>query len=751
METQIIKIFHWFNSWKETFMSFLNDLWKTLKNNKFTLWLNYSKGELYYSLDTKQKTYSSFESIFYTHFKDFQIERDNRWVWKYDKEKAVIWEIELENSWFFPFKQTWWNDTEFILNIFRTLEWFNLINDKFWFFIEVEPLVEESFSFYVKSSLKFWGFRVMLALKFFKYIFNFKIKKDWKKEGFEYFKSKLNSDLFSCKIYVVAESSSKELAEAKIKAVFNNFRVFKNYPLNKFNLNIIKDIDISNCKNLEAKSAKYTLTSKEISSFFHFPNKPVNETSLLKVTARKLALPIWVPIFDYESKKWEIIPKNVPREVNIVWVSDYRSIKVPIWIYDEDRLRHMYVIWKTWVWKSKFLMSMISDDILSWKWLCIIDPHWDLIEEAMSYIPKERMKDVIIFDPSDEEFPFCLNPLDIQENESKQILAKWFIDIFKKFFWANWNSKLEHVLRMTFLALIDKPDSTLFDMIRALTDKDFRYELIEHIEDDVVRNFWTNEFAWWSQQFNTEAIMPILNKVWQLLSIDILKNIFSSKENKIDFRKVMDDSQILLVKLPKWKLQEEIMWFLWAIFVTKTYQASMWRQNIDKSKRTPFFLYIDEFQNFATETFSEILSEARKYWLWLVVAHQFIKQIPTWISNSLFGNVWTLVSFRISSEDSQIMKHHFDPYLSGYDLANLNQREFYCKVLVKWQVKDPFSLKSKYLQQTPLAPWFVDELYEISRKWYSRSLKDAKANLEKEHKEETKIIEKIVNFWEPLI
>ncbi len=181
----------------------------------------------------------------------------------------------------------------------------------------------------------------------------------------------------------------------------------------------------------------------------------------------------------------------------------------------------------------------------------MIDPHGDMFEEIIMHIPPNRKDDVIIFDPTDEQFPFRFNPLDMKGSESKQVLAKGFIDIFKKFFGANWNPKLEHVLRMIFLALLDRPGSTLFDIIRALTDKDFRYVMIESVKDEVVRNFWTNEFAGWSQQFNSEAIMPILNKVGQLLSIDMLRNIFASSENRLDFREVMDSGKILLVKLPK--------------------------------------------------------------------------------------------------------------------------------------------------------------------------------------------------------
>ncbi len=748
-KTHLIKIYHSYTKWKKYVDDFLKDIWKTLEWKKMIFWINFSGGEIFYSYTSTDEVYSAFESQFYTYFNDFQLIADEKWVWNYDKSRTVIWELTLENSWFYPFKYSTTDNTEFVFNMFRSFENFSIIKDKVWVFTEIKPLHWESFKFFIKSKYKFMMFKLKLTFTFFKYMLNHKIQK-WRKELWDkYYKYKLDQELFETKYYIIVQWETKNHAEAKLKWLFNNFLVFKNYPLNQFKLNIIRNIAqikpfwISEIKN------NYICTNEEISSIFHFPNKPSSETSLLKVTAKKLSLPIWVPTFDFDIlENGEIIPKNYPIDLNIVWTSDFRSIKVPVWIYDEDRLRHLYIIWKTWTWKSKFLTSMVIDDLKHGKWIWLIDPHGDLIEEVISHIPPERMKDVIIFDPTDEQFPFCFNPLDIKKTESKQILAKWFIDIFYKFFWANWNAKLEHVLRMIFLALLDKPNSTLFDIIRALTDKDFRYDMIEHIKDDVVRNFWTNEFAGWSQQFNTEAIMPILNKVWQLLSVDILKNIFSSHENKLDFAEMMNESKILLVKLPKWKLQAEIMWFLWAIFVTKIFQAAMWRQWMSKNDRTPFFLYVDEFQNFATDTFWEILSEARKYWLSLSVAHQFIKQIPPNLSDALFWNVWTLISFRISSEDAIYMEKHFDPYIKSYDLANLNQREFYCKLLVKWQVKDPFSLKSIYVPDRKVPKDYVQKLYELSRSKYARSLLEAKKKIIEEHKD---IVEKLDSFAEPII
>jgi hypothetical protein len=747
----LIKVYHSFEKWKKSFQEFLDDISKTLSKNVFTLWVNYTKWEICYSLDTNKSTYAWFESQFYTHFNDFQITQDDKNIWNYEKSKTVIWEITLHNDWFYPFKIDDSDDTDFISNLFRTFENLDVINDKIWFFIELRPIENEKFSFFVKSKIQHRLLKQKFILKFYKYLFSHKTQKNWKSEWDKYFKSKLSKNLFYAKIYMVAQSQNKWLAESKIKSIFNNFLVFKNYPLNQFSIKIHKNVWqlLLDLKNFRSKIKNYVLDSKEVSSFFHFPKNPKTETSLFTVKSRKLALPVWVPSFDYtKDENNEVFAKEYPQDTNIIWISDYRSITVPIGIYDEDRLRHVYVVWKTGTWKSKFLLNLMINDIINGKWVGVIDPHGDAIEEIMTHIPESRKDDVIIFDPTDDQFPFCINPLDVKPEESKQILAKWFIDIFKKFFGSNWNPKLEHVLRMIFLALLDKPNSTLFDIIRALTDKDFRYEMIDAIEDDVVRNFRTNEFAWRSQQFNTEAIMPILNKVWQLLSIDIMKTIFASPENKLDLRKVMDERKILLIKLPKGKLQEEIMWFLWAMFVTKLFQTAIGRQSVDKNERVPFFLYVDEFQNFATDTFNEILSEARKYWLSLSVAHQFIRQIPKNISEALFGNVWTLISFRISSEDAEYMKQHFQPFLNWYDLANLNMREFYCKLLVKWQVKDPFSLKSCWTPDIKIKKYHIQKLYEISRSKYARSLEEAKKVVVEQQWDVMKTIEE---FSEPII
>lgn len=692
---------------------------------------------------------NTFGSKLYTEFWDFQIAWDTMDIEKFDNEKSVIASIDLENNWYFPFAEhTDTDDTDFMNKFFRSFDTLNPGIDKVSFFISLEPFEPKWLGFFISTWWKVSIFRLKLMATFYRYIFDKRAEKWWQSKGFHFYHEKLSEELFHAKLMLVVESANRKSAEKIAEGFFHNFSLFKNSPLNEFIHHIsplkwVKNIDwiIKQCKS------DLIFTPDEVSRIYHFPKDPTRETALLKINAKKLALPIGMPILPYTLEKWEIIVKEHDPSLSIFAESDYRSVRVPIGIYDEDRLRHMYVIGKTGVGKSKFLISQMIDDINYGKWLAVIDPHGDLIEEIMMHIPENRKNDVIIFDPTDEQFPFCFNPLTIETGESKQVLAKGFIDIFKKFFGANWNHKLEHVLRMLFLALLDVPNSTVFDMIRALTDKDFRYMMIEHIGDDVVRNFWTNEFAGWSQQFNNEAIMPILNKVGQLLSIDMVKNIFISTENKLNLREIMDNRKILLIKLPKWRLQEEIMGFLGAMLVTKIYQTAMGRTWTDKNTRVPFFLYIDEFQNFATETFSEILSEARKYGLWLIVAHQFLRQIPESLGHAVFGNVGTLVSFRISTEDAKMISSQYDPHVGSYDLANLWVREAYSKMLVKWQVRDPLSIRTRFVADIAIDPAHIASLYVLSRKKYSRSLAEARQAVVE--KKET--ISKFEEFGAPIL
>ncbi len=749
MITSLIRIYHGALCTREKFRSFLEWLAKLLEHEKFTFGLSYRKWEFAYSLSGNDTVMKTFESKLYTEFGDFQLIHDTMGIDSFDPSKSVMASIYLKNGWYFPFAEHSDNDeSDFMNKFFRSFDTLNPGTDKVSFFISLEPFEPKWLLFFVSTFWKVMIFRLKLLFTFYKYIFDKRAEKGWKSKGFHFYHEKLSEELFHTKLMIVVESDTMSSSRRIAEGFFHNFALFKNPPLNEFH-HTIHALRQSEWIEWIVKQAKCSLifTPDELSRIYHFPKDPTKETALLKINARKLALPIGMPILPYTLEKWDIVVEAHDPSLSIFAESDYRSVRVPIGLYDEDRLRHMYVVGKTWVGKSKFLVGQMIDDINYGKGIAVVDPHGDLIEEIMMHIPENRKNDVIIFDPTDEQYPFCFNPLTVETGESKQVLAKGFIDIFKKFFWANWNPKLEHVLRMLFLGLLDVPKSTVFDVIRALTDKDFRYMMIEHVKDDVVRNFWTNEFAGWSQQFNSEAIMPILNKVGQLLSIDMVKNIFVSSENKLNLREIMDNRKILLIKLPKGRLQEEIMGFLGAMLVTKIYQTAMGRTGTDKNGRIPFFLYIDEFQNFATETFSEILSEARKYALGLIVAHQFLRQIPESISHALFGNVGTLVSFRISAEDAREMANHYDPYVWAYDLANLWVREAYAKMLVKWQVRDPLSIRTRFVADVAIDPTYIASLYAISRKKYSRSLAEARQAVV----EEKVTLSKLEEFGAPIL
>jgi hypothetical protein len=441
MKTYLIKIYHGYQEGKWVFQSFLDEISKTLKYKTIVLGLNYNKWEYFFSITAGSKTISTFETQFYTAFNNFQLTPDvSNKVWDYNYKKTMIWHMILENGQFGPFHIPDSDETDFVFNMFRTFESLNVIYDKIGLFVELTPIVSESTTFYIKSKMDFLLFRMWLSLKFYKYLFNHKVQKNRKQGIYDHFHSKLHHELFRTKCYIMCQSDAKTTADARIRSIANNFKTFENYPSNEFHPHIdtAKEDTITKCSGGKAPFVPYALTSHEISAFFHFPSKPQNETSLLKITSKKLALPIGVPTYDYDIlQNSEIQAKDYPNEANIVWITDYRSIKVPVGIYDEDRLRHIYIVGKTGVGKSKFIVWLVAHDMEQGKWLALIDPHGDLVEEAMMHVPISRKNDVIIFDPTDDKFPFCLNPLDVKEDESKQILAKWFIDIFKKFFGTN--------------------------------------------------------------------------------------------------------------------------------------------------------------------------------------------------------------------------------------------------------------------------------------------------------------------------
>ena len=423
-----------------------------------------------------------------------------------------------------------------------------------------------------------------------------------------------------------------------------------------------------------------------------------------------------------------VFGKVKPEEVSFIgrtnYVASLEEKKFVFGIKRIDRRRHLYIIGKSGVGKSKLLELFMRQDISYGHGICLIDPHGDEIEAILNYIPKERIEDVCIIDPTDLEFPSSFNPLANVDPLFKFQLTQGLIEVFQKQFGANWTPRLEHVFRFTCLALLDYPHATMRGMISMLTDRNYRQKVVEYITDDMVKRFFAIEFADWSEKFDTDAIIPLVNKLGQFLSDPLLRNIFGQKQNKIDISELMNQQKIILINLSKGRLGEENSSFLGSMFLTKIKQAGMERAAIPEKDRKDFYLYVDEFQNVVTQTFENILPEARKYALNLTIAHQYVGQILPKVHQAVLGNCGSVITFRIGGEDAVKMKPEFAPVFDVKDMINLAVTEFFVKMTIDGESYDPFSAETLRVLP-PTHPSYREEIIEASRRKYSIPKDDA--------------------------
>lgn len=399
-----------------------------------------------------------------------------------------------------------------------------------------------------------------------------------------------------------------------------------------------------------------------------------------------------------------------------------------------DRRRHMYIVGKSGVGKSKLFELLARQDVAYNQGLCVIDPHGDVIQAILDYIPEERIKDVVIIDPSDTKYPVSFNPLQNVDPEMKHQLTQGLIEVLEKQFGANWTPRLEHVFRFTVLALLDYPHATMRGMISMLTDREYRQKVVDYITDDMVKRFWAVEFADWSEKFDTEAIIPLVNKLGQFLSDPLLRNIFAQKENKIDFKDIMNNRKIFLVNLSKGRLGEENSSFLGSMFITKIKQAGMSRADMPERDRVDFYLYVDEFHNLVTETFENLFSEARKYSLCLIVAHQYMQQLLPPVQATVLGNSGTLVIFRVGGEDAKKLEAEMTPIFKAKDMINLGMQEFYIKMTIDGNTYDPFSAETLKVLPANHAS-YREKIIAWSREHYAMPVDEVKKAIEQEEKE----------------
>jgi len=402
-----------------------------------------------------------------------------------------------------------------------------------------------------------------------------------------------------------------------------------------------------------------------------------------------------------DSHSEQSAPKPKPKHVPVVTdispfaMTNFRNEKKVFGIRSDDRRRHVYVIGKTGMGKSTLLENLVYSDIQKGNGVCYVDPHGDTAEKILQWIPKHRIKDTIYFCPSDYENPIAFNVLEKVAPEYRNLVASGLVSVYKKLWADSWGPRLEYILRYCILALLDTPDATLLGINRMLVDKKYREAVMTRVTDPVVRSFWEDEFSKWNDRVLAEVISPIQNKVGQFLSNSMIRNIVGQRESSMSLREIMDNKKILILNLSKGRMGEDASALLGAMMITKIQLAAMSRVDIPEDEREDFYLYVDEFQNFATESFANILSEARKYRLCLTMAHQYIAQLEqgsnTVVRDAVFGNVGTLIVFRVGAADAEFLEKEFAPQFMLEDLVNLPKYRIYLKLMVNGVSTDPFS------------------------------------------------------------
>lgn len=378
-------------------------------------------------------------------------------------------------------------------------------------------------------------------------------------------------------------------------------------------------------------------------------------------------------------------------DTNLLGITNFRNDNKPFGIKDSDRLNHIYCIGKTGTGKSTLLSNMAISDIQRGNGICLIDPHGDIAERILDYIPKGRINDVVYFDPADELYVTAFNPLqDIPENQQHLVVAG-LLAMFKKIWMDSWGPRLEYILRYALFTLFTYPQATLLDIQPLLTNYAFRRKVLYHCTDQYLTSFWYNEFDKYSPQLKSEAISPILNKTGLFVAITQLRNVIGQTTGSFKIREVMDQKKILICNLTKGKLGEDATTVLGSMLVNAIQLAALSRASQDEADRVPFYLYVDEMHSFVSLSFADILAEARKYKLSLFLAHQYIEQIHEKIRYAIFGNVGTMIIFRVGAEDAKQLVQEVHPVFSEEDLINLPRYSMYVKLMIDGATSKPFS------------------------------------------------------------
>lgn len=542
----------------------------------------------------------------------------------------------------------------------------------------------------------------------------------------EAIENKISKPGFEVSIRLVSVSGNEDEAKANIENISGAFAQFAG-DLNSFKsrkiyrkASFMEDFLYRYMPMFNIlKNHISVLNSEELATIFHFPNKQV-------IT----------PHIYWLNAKTAPAPAQIPTEGLHLGVSAYRGIKRPIYLSEKDRMQHIYVIGKTGVGKSELLKDLVLQDIKAGKGVCFMDPHGDAVEDIMKLIPPERAEDVIYFNPSDVERPLGMNLLEARTEDEKHFAATSIINLMYKLFdpykTGIVGPRFEHGVRNAMLTVMAEPGNTFVEVMRAMTDANYVQSLLPKVTDPIVRRYWTDQIAQTSDFHKSEVLDYTVSKFGRFVTNKLIRNIIGQSQSSFDMRKIMDEGKILLINLAKGTLGEENSNFLGLLIVPRILMAAMSRADLTKEQRKNFYFYVDEFQNFATPDFAVILSEARKYGLGLCVANQFIGQVEEEVKNAVFGNVGTLVSFRVGVTDANYLQHEFTPTFGEDDLLNVERYHAYVKTIVNNEPVPPFSMdttrdmaKIKAMEN----PRVAEIIKEMSRLKYGKDEKLVEAEI----------------------
>ncbi|MEK7588048.1 MAG: type IV secretion system DNA-binding domain-containing protein [Patescibacteria group bacterium] len=494
--------------------------------------------------------------------------------------------------------------------------------------------------------------------------------------------SKISQMGLSAAIRIVAVAASELRAKELLHTVGGTFGV---YTLGEGNNLAVSEPAFWQKKKLEHAFAARTsdlgpkfqvLTAPELASLWHPPGLALSAIKNIS----------WGAHLTGEA------PEDLPiAAVNFFARTEFKNAVATFGIKKEDRRKHVYVVGKTGTGKSTMIANMAINDMRNGEGLAVIDPHGDLTDILLDFVPSYRINDVVYLDPSDTEHPFHLNPLEVKNPVYRELIASGIVSIFYKLYAHSWGPRLEYILRNTILTLLHVPQATFLQVPELLTNEHYRAKIVEKLPDQVLKNFWLNEFGKMSPQLRSEAVSPILNKVGQFLSSQTIRNIIGSPVSTVDLETMMNEGKIVFVNLSQGKLGEDSSALLGAMIITKLQLAAMNRVYVAEGERKDFYLYVDEFQNFATNSFIKILSEARKYRLDLTLANQYIGQIDEEVQKAIFGNAGSIVSFSVGAFDARLLAREFGLKYKEEELVGLGNYQVILKLSIDNHTSGPFS------------------------------------------------------------